>query len=166
MTEPSVDDPTASEVATDLRVLVSRLQRRLRELATPADLSPSQTSILSRLLTSGPATVSDLARAEGVRPQSLGATIAVLEAQGYVTGHPDPNDGRRTILTLTDDARATFLANRTAKTDWLTRQLDERLGADELRRAADGIRLVWRLIEAETESAPTTTTARTVQENA
>lgn len=138
---------SASGIATDLRVIISRLQRRLREVASPNDLSPSQTSILSRLLKDGPATVSDLARAEGVRPQSLGATIAVLEAQGYVAGQPDPNDGRRTILSLTDEASATFLANRAAKTDWLVQRLVSTLSADELACVGEAVTLLGRLAD-------------------
>ncbi|RKR73232.1 MarR family winged helix-turn-helix transcriptional regulator [Frondihabitans australicus] len=153
-TQAAATQPTAALVATELRVVMSRLQRRLREVAAPNDLSPSQTSILSRLLKDGPASVSDLARAEGVRPQSLGATIAVLDGLGYVTGRPDPNDGRRTILTLTDDAHEQFLANRVAKTDWFTNRLTQTLDASEIACLAEASALLGRLLD--TETAPAT----------
>ncbi len=146
-------EPTAAEVAIELRVFVSRMMRRLREVATSTDLSPSQTSILSRLLKDGPASVSDLARAEGVRPQSLGATVALLDGLGFVTGQPDPHDGRRTILSLTDEARATFLANRTAKTDWLASRIDRTLSPAEVTLAAEAIAVLGRLLDGDAPAA-------------
>ena len=95
----------ASALAEDLRSLIGKLKRRLREQANAGDLTPSQVSVLLRLEKDGPATVSNLARAEGMRPQSMGATIAALEAAGLVSGAPDPEDGRQTILSLTQACR-------------------------------------------------------------
>src|SRR5882672_9778771 len=98
------DDPNAaraSALAGDLRVLIGKLKRRLREQAHTGDLTWSQMSVLSRLEREGPATVTTLARAEGVRPQSMGATVSVLEEAGLVSGAPDASDGRQTILSLT-----------------------------------------------------------------
>ena len=68
----------ASVLAGELRVVVGKLIRRLREQVSPGDFTWSQLSVLKRLERDGPATVTTLARAEGVRPQSMGATVAVL----------------------------------------------------------------------------------------
>ena len=46
-----------------------------------------------RLEKDGPATASSLARAEGMRPQSMGAVVAALESAGLMRGAPDPTDG-------------------------------------------------------------------------
>ncbi|HEY5339087.1 MAG TPA: MarR family transcriptional regulator, partial [Rhizomicrobium sp.] len=81
-------------LAEALRSFIGNLKRRLRTQSPAGDLSWSQLSMLSRLESGGPSTVSVLARAEGVRPQSMGATIREFEAAGYVTGTPDPDDGR------------------------------------------------------------------------
>ncbi|HEY0339399.1 MAG TPA: MarR family transcriptional regulator, partial [Steroidobacteraceae bacterium] len=95
----------APALATELRVLVGHFKRRFREKVNLGDLTSSQLAVLRRLDSDGPATVTSLARAEGMRPQSMGANIAALEAAGLVSGAPDPNDGRQTILSLTAACR-------------------------------------------------------------
>jgi len=95
---PRSDDKRAAPatvLAQDLAAVLGKLKRRLREQAHVGDLTPSQASTLLRLERDGPATASSLARAEGMRPQSMGAVVAALEAAGMVRGAPDPNDGRQ-----------------------------------------------------------------------
>lgn len=123
MTRQQVDPDAAraSAVALDLRVLMGKLRRRLRETGHAGDLTWSQTSVLAHLESEGPATVTTLARAQGVRPQSMGANVAVLEAAELISGAPDPTDGRQTILSLTAAAREEIKSGRTAKEDWLAR---------------------------------------------
>jgi DNA-binding MarR family transcriptional regulator len=110
----------APALAQDLRALLSKLKRRLREQGNAGDLTPSQVSVLLRLEKDGPATAARLARGEGMRPQSLGPVIAALEEAGLVSGAPDPNDGRQTLLSLTDACRKWAQEGRAAKQDWLT----------------------------------------------
>ncbi|MHB1283684.1 MAG: MarR family winged helix-turn-helix transcriptional regulator, partial [Metallibacterium scheffleri] len=106
-------------MAAALRVVVGQLGRRLREQAHPGAVTWSQMSVLGRLERDGPATVSSLARAEGVRPQSMGATISVLLEAGLVRGAADPADGRQTILSLTPACREMIKTSRAAPEDWL-----------------------------------------------
>src|SRR6201997_13422 len=94
-----------SALAEDLRLLIGTLKRRLREQGQREDLPPSQVAVLLRLEKDGPATVSSLARSEGMRPQSMSSAISALEAAGLVRGAPDPDDGRQTIKALTDGCR-------------------------------------------------------------
>src|ERR1700688_4106319 len=119
MIKPFADPRTAKALALDLHALSGKLKRRLREQASAGDLTPSQTSVLGRLNRDGPTTVTALARGEGVRSQSMGATIAVLEAAGLVEGSPDPEDGRQTILSLTSACRELIKNGRAARHDWL-----------------------------------------------
>lgn len=135
-------------VAGELRVLIGKLRRRLREEAPPGDLTWSQESVLTRLEREGPATVTTLARAEGVRPQSMGATVAVLEAAGLVCGAPDPTDGRQTILSLTPACRDMIKAGRAAREDWLFRSIRTKLAAAEQEELATGVELLKRLVES------------------
>ena len=131
---------TAHTIATELRVLLGQLRRRLREETNPGDFSFSQMSVLARLERDGPTTLSALARVEGVRSQSMGATIAVLDEAGLVCGAPDPDDGRQTILTLTDAAREKVKSMRAAREDWLFRAVRKSLlpqEEEELLRALD-----------------------------
>lgn len=138
----------AHALAGELRVLIGQLKRRLREEAHLGDFTWSQLSVLSRLERGGPATVSTLARAEGVRPQSMGATVAVLEQAGLVSGAPDPADGRQTILSLTDACRERVKANWAAREDWLFRGIQTRLAPAEQEQLAQAIELLKRLAES------------------
>lgn len=143
----STDEPApATRLAQDLRAINSKLKRRLREQADIGDLTPSQTAVLLRLESEGPATTSSLARSEGMRPQSMGAVVAVLEAAGLVTGAPDPADGRQTLLSLTDHFRQWVAEGRAARQDWLTRTIAARLSPAEQAQLAAAIPLLQRLI--------------------
>jgi len=137
----------ADSLARDIRALVGKLKRRLREQAAPGDLTPSQVSVLLRLEREGPTTTSSLARLEGMRPQSMGAVIAPLEAAGLVSGTPDPKDGRQTILSLTDACRTWVEEGRAARQDWLTRTLQVRLSAQEQDELGKAIALLKRLVD-------------------
>jgi len=136
----------ASTLAQDLRALFGKLKRRLREQANVGDLTPSQVSVLLRLEKDGPATASSLARAEGMRPQSMGPIIAALEGAGLVSGGPDPTDGRQTLLSLTDACRKWVEESRAARQDWLTRTLQARLSPEEQDKLAEAVELLKRLV--------------------
>jgi DNA-binding MarR family transcriptional regulator len=135
------------ESAAELRVLVAKLRRRLADQASPGDFSPSQTAVLTRLLQDGPATLTTLANAEGMRPQSMSAIIAALEAVGAVERRPDPNDGRATILALTESVRDRVEQARLIKTDWLFAQFRSKYNAAEQAQLVESIRLLQRIIE-------------------
>ena len=81
-TRPLSDPDALHATAEDLRVLVGKLRRRLREEAHVGDFTPSQVQVLSLLEREGPATVTTLARLQGMRPQSMGETLSVLKAAG------------------------------------------------------------------------------------
>ena len=135
-------------LAADLRVTLGKLSRRLRAQAPPGDLTWPQFAVLLHLENQGPATVTALAKAEGVRPQSMGATIAALEAAGLVQGDPHPTDGRQTILSLTAAFRAWIKANRAAKDDWLAHAITTQLNANEQTQVARALELLQRLVES------------------
>jgi DNA-binding MarR family transcriptional regulator len=138
----------ASALAGELRLLISQLRHRLHEQTHQGAYTWSQVSVLIRLERDGPATVSALARAEGVKPQSMGATVATLEAAGLVKGSPDPTDGRQTILSLTDTCREIFKANRAAKEDWLLRAIQTKLSPAEQEKLAAALELLKRLADS------------------
>lgn len=137
----------ASALAQDLRALLGKLKRRLREQGHVGDLTPSQVSVLLRLEKDGPATAAGLARAEGMRPQSMGPVIAALEGAGLVSGAPDPNDGRQTLISLTDACRKWAQEGRAARQDWLTRTIQARLSPREQDELAAAVELLKRLID-------------------
>ena len=138
----------ASALATELRILINQLRHRLREQSHLGDYTWSQTSVIIRLERDGPATVSALARAEGVRQQSMGATISTLEAAGLVKGSPDSADGRQTILSLTDACREMIRASRGAKEDWLFHAIQTKLSPAEQEQLATDLELLKRIADS------------------
>lgn len=114
-------------LAADLRIAVGSLIRRLRS----ENLFPlTQTWVLGRLDREGPASVSDLAQALRVRPQSMAQTIGDLEAEGMVARSPDPNDRRRALVSLTEAGRARIEEDRAVREGWLVKALEELTEAD------------------------------------
>ena len=144
----NLDDVGASSLASELRSVIGKLKRRLREQANLGDLTWSQLLVLKRLERDGPATVSTLARAEGMRPQSMSANISALEAAGLVSGAPDPNDGRQTILCVTPACRKTIEAARTAREDWLLGAIRQQLTPSEQAQLASALELLKRIADA------------------
>jgi DNA-binding MarR family transcriptional regulator len=133
------------QLAEELRAVLGRLKRRLREQVPAGDLSLSQRSVLHQLDREGPATVTTLARAEGMRPQSMGAIVAALQAAGMLEGRPDPGDGRQTMFSLTAASREWIAASRAARRDWLLQALQERLSAEERAQIESAVALLRRL---------------------
>ncbi len=126
---------------------VGRLYRRIRAAAATHELSLTEGAVLVRLDKHGPATTADLARAESVKPQSMGATIAALEERGLVTRKPHATDGRQMLIALTpkgldvrqsaQDAKRTWLAEAVAQLSAEERDLLLRAGKI-IRKLAEG----------------------------
>lgn len=140
-----LDEGDQHELASSLRVVIGRLRRRLREGGSLGDFTPSQITVLSHLERHGPSTITVLARAEGVRPQSMVPSVAALEAAGFVAGEPDPADGRQTILSLTPLARAEVASGRAAREDWLFRAITSTLTDAEQEQLLGAVPLLQRI---------------------
>ena len=110
----------ASALASEIRTTFRNLKRHLREHGNPSDLTPSQVAVVLRLERDGSSTVSSLARAEGMRPQSMRAVVTPLQEAGLVRGAPDPNDGRQMLMCLTPKGLKWLREERAARQDWLT----------------------------------------------
>ena len=137
--------PSSVRAARDVRVVVSRLRRRLVDLAETHELTPSQLSVLSRLGKEAPASASNLAAAERIRPQSVAATLAVLEERGLVVRRQDPADGRRQLVSLSRKGTALFDDRRRHSEEWLSRALEERLTEAERQTVIEAAALLERL---------------------
>jgi DNA-binding MarR family transcriptional regulator len=134
-----------TQLASDLHEVLGQLRRRLRAQTDTGDLTASQLQVLRRLESDGPATATTLARAAGVRPQSMGATVGVLLAAGMISGAPDPEDGRQTLLSITPASRKWLKDGRAAKQDWLLHALQDQLSAREQQELARAIALLRRV---------------------
>ncbi len=117
------------EVAiTELTQSLGLLVRRVRAAAASHELSLTEAAVMARLANDGPATTADLARAEGMKPQSMGTTIAALEQMGMVERKPHPTDGRQINIDLTAKGLAVRKSTKDAKRTWLAQAI---AGLDE-----------------------------------
>jgi DNA-binding MarR family transcriptional regulator len=104
---------------TELLSVTGQLTRRLRAVSNTRELTWSQVAIMARLEEAGPMTTADLARAESVKPQSMGGTLAAMEEEGLVERQPHPTDGRQILYALTDEGREARTKVSLAKREWL-----------------------------------------------
>ena len=137
----------ASKLAAKLRTTFGQLKRKVRQQGGQNDFTSSQIAVLLRLEKDGPATVSSLARAEGMRPQSMSAVIAPLEEMGFVAGAADPNDGRKTLMSLTKACKKWIEDGRAARQDWLAQAIQKKLSTQEQKQVFSAIHLLARIVE-------------------
>jgi DNA-binding MarR family transcriptional regulator len=128
-------------------VVFSRLRRRLKDVATGSDLTPSQTAVLTRLWKEGASSTSALAAAEKVRPQSMATTLTGLDQHGLIRRAPDPNDGRRQMISLTAAGRRRAESDRQVREEWLARAMQERYSERERRVVLEALGLLQRLTD-------------------
>jgi len=131
------------EVATALRVSIGLLVRHLRQVPDAGGLTLPESSALARLDRGGATTPGALAKLEQIRPQSMGVTLAGLEARGLVKRAPDPEDGRRVVMSITKAGLRMLWGRRNAKTEQLARALSAEFTPDEV----DQLRTVTPLLE-------------------
>ena len=139
--QPGVD---ALETASELRVVIGRLVRRLRaEYSFPV----SHVAVLSRLEREGPRTTSALALAERMRPQSMAQALAELSGDGLVERLPDPDDRRQTLIQLTAAGREALARERARREGWLAAAIESELNLNEQRALARAVPLLGRLAD-------------------
>ncbi|GGR10770.1 MarR family winged helix-turn-helix transcriptional regulator [Deinococcus ruber] len=146
MTVQDTETDLTAALAADLRLLLGQLRRRLREEVPPGDLTQPQLTALLHLERGEASTLTELAQMEGVRSQSMGATVGSLLELGLVEGEPHPNDRRRTTLRLSPAGHALIAQRRAAREDWLQRTLRVHLSADEQADLARSVALLRRLV--------------------
>jgi DNA-binding MarR family transcriptional regulator len=143
----STQPALARSLATEIRAVYRKLKLRVREQGGGNDLTASQAAVLLRLEEDGPATVSSLARAEGMRPQSMSAIVAPLQQSGLVRGAPDSSDGRQTLMSLTPKCLKWLQQGRAARQDWLTTTISQKLSVHEQEKLQSALELLSRLVE-------------------
>lgn len=133
-------------LASELRVVLGRLMRRLR---AEHRFSISHGAVLGRLEREGSQSVSDLAHSERLRPQSMAQTVSELEQDRLVERRPDPGDRRRMLVELTARGRVVLDAERRRREGWLANAIINDLSADELTTLEDAVELLRRLADGE-----------------
>jgi DNA-binding MarR family transcriptional regulator len=125
------------ELATRLRLAVTRSARRLRQ-AAGTDLSPSLTAALATVERHGPLTPTELAARERIQRPTATRVLCRLEEAGLVSRAADPSDRRSALISATPAGRDLLATARTRKDAFLSARLDELPAADRetLQRAA------------------------------
>ncbi|WP_413729243.1 MarR family winged helix-turn-helix transcriptional regulator [Sodalis sp. RH22] len=116
---------TPEQDVFDFMQAIGMLIRRTRNESGAGELSMTESVVMSRLANDGPATTAALARAERMKPQSMGATIAALEHMGIVRRTPHATDGRQVLIELTARGVELRKKNREAKRLWLSQAIAE-----------------------------------------
>jgi DNA-binding MarR family transcriptional regulator len=132
---------------TDFAQAIGLLVRRARTAAASHELSWTESAVMAHLAKDGPATTADLARAEGMKPQSMGTTIAALEEMGMVERRPHPTDGRQIKIVLTEKGVAVRKSAREAKRTWLAQAI-ARLDEPERETLFAAGEIIRRLVES------------------
>ena len=128
----------------ELSQAIGQLVRRVRAELNPGELSWTQLATLARLEKVGWMTTADLARAELVKPQSMGAALADLEQGGLVQRQAHPTDGRQVLFGLTAAGVEVRRKRRIAKQEWLRAAMAQ-LDPDELQALIAATVLIKRL---------------------
>ena len=139
------DHENAGELAAELRISLGRIVRRLR---SEHGFLMGQGAVLGALDREGPQSTSDLAAAAKMRPQSMAQTVKELEQAGFVSRRPDPGDGRRMFIELTELGLRRLQEDRRRRDDWLARVLDSELTPEERAILAAAAPLLRRLSDA------------------
>ena len=134
-----------AEVAS-LMHAVGLLTRRVRAAVSSRDLSLSQTMVMARIGNEGPTAASDLARAEGMKPQSMGTILSELEKLGLIAREPHPTDGRQKVINLTAKGLAVRKAANNEKRTWLSQAISQ-LDKDEQKTLFAASEILKRLAE-------------------
>ncbi|GAB7538374.1 MarR family winged helix-turn-helix transcriptional regulator [Burkholderia sp. 22PA0099] len=146
MSPAQASDRALESAVSDLTLAIGQLVRRVRSELGPSEYTLSQLSVLARLEQSGPLTTADLARAESMKPQSMGTLVVGLETAGLIERQPHPTDGRQWLIALTPAGAAERQQRRTAKHAWLLEAVRE-LSDEERRVLAAALPLIKQLAE-------------------
>ena len=137
----------AEQVAAALYLSVGLFKRRIRQTPVEGELSLPESSALRRLERGGPATVTALAKAEQISVQSMGATLHTLEARRLIDRHPDPADGRRSVMSVTEAGLVALSDKRNARIAQLARVLAAEFTPAERDQLMAALPLIERLAE-------------------
>lgn len=144
---PELSESDLVLAGCDLRVALGRIVRRMRQAHAPGELTLSEISVLSRLDRDGPATPGALADGERVKPQAMGATLAVLEQRALVRRAGDPTDGRRVLMSINPEGRRLLVDRRSHSAQRVTAALANGFSAEEQRQLIAVIPLLERLAD-------------------
>jgi len=139
------ESPDPGEVAHALMSSIGLVVRTARRFKSDGEVSMPELSALKRLERGGPATSAALAKYEQISPQSMSATLGALEARGLIERTPDPDDGRQSVISLSEAGLQLVRTGRTKRTELMARALAAHFSATELEQLLCAAPLLERL---------------------
>jgi len=112
-----------SAAASRLRIATFRLARRMRTQRAVDSMSDGQFAVLAGLSIHGPHTLSELADRERVSSPSMNRTVNCLQESGYVRRSADESDGRKVVISLTDEGRSVVEETARRRDAWVEESL-------------------------------------------
>ncbi len=117
-------DTAVTELANELRFVVAKLHRQLRQ-QDQSGLSPSLATALATIAREDEITLGRLAAHEQVTPPTVTRIVESLIDLGLVTRRVDEGDKRVSLVRISPAGRRRLDAIRTRRTAWLASRLSE-----------------------------------------
>ena len=137
-TEPTQDEGLVLQA-------VLRLARGMRQASQDGELTGSAIILLGSLQRAGPMSAVELARREGLQPQSLSRLLARLDKQGLIARSADPQDARRHVIAITPAGSEMLMQQIMKRREWLGERMAQRLTGAERATLLDAAALMLRL---------------------
>jgi DNA-binding MarR family transcriptional regulator len=133
-----------ADLALDLHAVALHLVRRVRAVDARLGMSGPRLSVLAVLVFGGPRSLTALASSEQVSTPTMTRLVQALEADGYISRHPDPRDGRAVELRATAKATRLLRKGRERRVEALVSELSD-LSTDELEAIDSAVRILQRV---------------------
>ncbi|MCE0763554.1 hypothetical protein LWC35_11660 [Pseudonocardia kujensis] len=114
----------------------------------------SQPSVLGRIGGSCPITARELARAEHARARSIAETVTMLKKQGLIDAHPDPTDGRKSLLSVTTAGQRLIDSVVDRRGAWLAWAIGQHVIPGEREMLADAAQIIAKMADCRVDTAP------------
>lgn len=119
---PAADE---DELLFAVKHAVSRMYSRMRSERVEGDLGEVALSVLARVEKYGPHTLTALSQYYRVTPASMSQAVNRLTGAGLAERVPDPDDGRRVLISATAEGIRVSREARSRRNTWLQQCLDD-----------------------------------------
>ena len=141
------DSDIAEGIAEALRVGATLMLRHLARGTRPTSIN-----VLAALAAEGPSRLTALATAIGIAQPAMTQLVGRMDREGLVVRLIDPEDGRGTLVAITDAGRA-LRSERHQSAQERTAELLDRLSADDQATLALAMRVAMPLLQQLTRDA-------------
>jgi DNA-binding MarR family transcriptional regulator len=114
-----------AELASAIRLSITRTARKLRAQRVNQAITLSQLSALATVSKFGPLSAGEVAAAEQMQPPSMTKILAALETAGLIDRAPHPEDRRQSVISISVEGEQLLEDEGRARDEWLAQRLAE-----------------------------------------